>query len=230
MEVNMADPESNTVVRTCKKHGEHSDWSIRKPHGKHKSPELRCRHCDRDHYAATRNSAWRQRARAKYRDRVALERGSSREQYRGVQYRRLCDAYGDEIGARYLAATVATLRNVSVARVLQDVVSEAHPGWTLKLVRRVIALNRLAGMPLTSVGWLCAVCHVRSDEASFFDIDHIIARSELRKQFGNARARKYRASVFAEEKDNNLQILCPNCHKCKTLGIASWFESDRDAE
>lgn len=60
-------------------------------------------------------------------------------------------------------------------------------------------LNKIAGKPKDNWGWNCACCSIYSEHPSLFETDHIIPRHKGGKDKGN------------------LQILCPNCHKIKTL-------------
>lgn len=59
------------------------------------------------------------------------------------------------------------------------------------------------------LGGQCAICKM-AGEPGFFDIDHIVPL--LRKQNGLGRAARYIKSEI-----NNLQLLCPNCHRYKTM-------------
>jgi hypothetical protein len=67
---------------------------------------------------------------------------------------------------------------------------------------RIVVLNKIHGLPLMNIGWSCMGCSQRDLNFSFFEIDHIKRRSQ-----GGS-------SQF-----DNLQCLCPNCHKRKTQGI-----------
>ena len=55
-------------------------------------------------------------------------------------------------------------------------------------------------------GYTCEACSLKNSNPSFFDLDHI---KPLRSGRGR---RRYRI-----EDTNNLQLLCPNCHRMKTL-------------
>ncbi len=78
------------------------------------------------------------------------------------------------------------------------------PPSYLKLKRealeRLHKLNEMLGLPSGNVGWTCQKCHCYSADPRFFDIDHIIPRSK--KGHG---------------KRSNLQVICPNCHRRKTI-------------
>lgn len=65
---------------------------------------------------------------------------------------------------------------------------------------RVIQLNRLSNQRTDNLGWHCAKCDLFSDDFRFFDVDHITPRSKA----GHGRIA-------------NLQVLCPNCHRRKTI-------------
>lgn len=60
-----------------------------------------------------------------------------------------------------------------------------------------LALVRGYGMPLL---WKCGHCEISSDLAGFFDIDHRIPQSE-----------------GGSDEPTNLEIVCPNCHRLKTI-------------
>lgn len=213
----------------CNKHGEHDDWGLRKPHGKHVNPELRCRPCDRERYHAKKDSTWRKGARERAQAKVRAKGLPAREAYRERQRLALLEVYGHEVADAYAQAIRLADGSVSVVALLRGIVTAAHPEWSRKQVVRSIALNRIEGKALTNKGWQCAHCFVASPEPSFFDLDHIIPRAELRKLNGSARPPQRRTSAFPCEKDNNLQILCPSCHRCKTLNLAPWFEVESAA-
>lgn len=59
---------------------------------------------------------------------------------------------------------------------------------------------------IDALGKFCRVCKVSHESYSFFDIDHIIP---LRRGRGR---RQYRISGIG-----NYQVLCPNCHRKKTI-------------
>lgn len=67
-------------------------------------------------------------------------------------------------------------------------------------IERIYLLNRLSGLPVWNIGWTCKNCRAYSENPAFFDIDHISPRHK-----GGPGIR------------TNLQALCPNCHRVKTL-------------
>lgn len=59
----------------------------------------------------------------------------------------------------------------------------------------------------------CADCGLRNEDTRFFDIDHIIPiyqSGDKRKQYDYTNT-------------DNLQILCPNCHRIKTMNERGWL-------
>jgi 5-methylcytosine-specific restriction endonuclease McrA len=203
------------ITRTCAKHGRHSDWSVRKPHGHHKATEWRCRPCDRERYQATKAQPWRIDARHKAYAKEAAARQGAREKYRAAVHAALLDTYGSEVAAYYKAALLNTppseKKSVTVQRVIRAFVQERYPWLTPGNVERVFLLNRVTTRPLVNLGWSCATCFIESDDCGFFDVDHIVPCAQVGRR------------VMSDK--SNLQVLCPNCHRCKTLGLASWFES-----
>jgi HNH endonuclease len=71
-------------------------------------------------------------------------------------------------------------------------------------------LNKIINGKENAVGWVCQHCGLYSDHVQFFDIDHI----KPRRQGGDSQT-------------SNLQILCPNCHRIKTL-LDSQHEPQND--
>lgn len=63
---------------------------------------------------------------------------------------------------------------------------------------------------ILSKGGCCNKCGITNDILSFFEVDHIIPDYYFRQE------RKYR-KPFTLNDAHNLQVLCPNCHKLKTL-------------
>jgi len=55
-------------------------------------------------------------------------------------------------------------------------------------------------------GCKCNKCGLGNKDPSFFDVDHIKSVSSMGIKRGDL-----------DFKDNNLQILCPNCHRIKTI-------------
>lgn len=72
--------------------------------------------------------------------------------------------------------------------------------------KRVMLLNKISGKPQHSLklGWSCRMCGVFHTHWHFFDVDHIFPRS-----CGGGNGYE------------NLQILCPSCHRRKTLNITT---------
>lgn len=75
----------------------------------------------------------------------------------------------------------------------------ACPQPRRKLKARMFLIQKL--------GLTCVICGLKSENPSFFDLDHITP--ERRKHRSGVR---YRKSDLVK-----LQVLCPNCHRKKTL-------------
>ena len=65
---------------------------------------------------------------------------------------------------------------------------------------------------ITKAGFKCKKCKIYNDNFSFFDIDHIKIKKGRFK--GKHRYRSQLIGVSVSE----LQVLCPNCHRLKTIG------------
>lgn len=95
---------------------------------------------------------------------------------------------------------------VPVTRLIQLAITFQGRSLTQANAERIWQLNRLAHKPTDNLGWDCSKCGLHSPDFRFFDVDHITPRSK----HGHGRR-------------DNLQILCPNCHRSKT--IADLFPS-----
>lgn len=73
-------------------------------------------------------------------------------------------------------------------------------GYSRERVKRKIFIK---------LGNKCRQCEIKSDLVGFFDLDHIKTRSSLGISKGQI---KLRLNEIA-----NLQMLCPNCHRIKTI-------------
>jgi hypothetical protein len=200
-----------TLPRTCKRHGEHEDWSVRKPHGAHKTPYLRCRPCDRERQQAIKQERWRVEARHRARAKERAAKRGGRDAYRDAAYIALLEQYGAGVAERYRGVCDKNPdRRIDVRAVLKAMIAEALPHLSPNQVQRLLKFNDITKNALTNTTWICAHCSIESSDTGFFDIDHIVPCATLRK-------RSYRDN-------SNLQLLCPNCHRCKTGGLAPWFE------
>jgi len=70
------------------------------------------------------------------------------------------------------------------------------------VIGRIFLLNKVFGFNLLNFGWHCMSCRIESKIPHFFELDHI-------EPFSRGGSHNL----------ENLQCLCPNCHKRKTLGI-----------
>jgi hypothetical protein len=75
-------------------------------------------------------------------------------------------------------------------------------GTDRSVLQRIELLNTASSKPLSNIGWKCNHCGVYHTEPTFFDVDRILE--------GN-KGGKY--------EPGNIQVLCPNCHKCKSFNI-----------
>jgi hypothetical protein len=205
------------MKRTCTKHGAHSDWGERKPHGHHKQAYWRCRLCDRDAYEKAKGQPWHIEARHRTQAKAKIRLFAKYAYHMRAVHASLLEQYGPDVARRYEEAVASNNgRHVNTKHFLRKVVLDLHPSFTPKHVwDRVLLLNKILHRSPTNVGWSCQMCFIENCDPGFFDIDHVVSSSALGK-----RTRRDKL---------NLQVLCPNCHKCKTLGIAQWFEVERVA-
>lgn len=73
------------------------------------------------------------------------------------------------------------------------------------VAQRIVQLNYIAKVSPYRRGWTCSVCGVYSECHQFFDVDHVIALAD-----------------GGPDTYDNMQILCPNCHKCKSHNLPDW--------
>ncbi len=94
-------------------------------------------------------------------------------------------------------------KHPSVARrdYLKTSFSQRH-GFTAtdKSFAKICRLNRKSAKHPLDVGWSCNRCKYYSEDPGFFDLHHIVARVHK-----------------GQTNDDNLEILCPNCHRIETL-------------
>lgn len=62
------------------------------------------------------------------------------------------------------------------------------------------------------MGLECAICKTQNPDYRFFDLDHIIPLSKL------ADSKRH----YDYKDRGNLQVLCPNCHRGKTMQDMGW--------
>ncbi len=65
-----------------------------------------------------------------------------------------------------------------------------------------------------SFGLICKRCGLKNENPSFFDLDHIIPAKTT-----EATRRKSRkgGNIYSLKELGNYQVLCPNCHRLKTI-------------
>jgi hypothetical protein len=79
--------------------------------------------------------------------------------------------------------------------------SREHTGLSKTHAKRRRWINLASGnLPNYGGGWFCVKCGMSYSDFRFFDVDHILAT-----QAGGG------------DNAENLQVLCPNCHRLKHL-------------
>lgn len=121
---------------------------------------------------------------------------STKARKKRAEYRRRCRRLESQHGSA-IASAFLELGETHIS--LRRLVGHLMPGKTRAHIERLIYLNKLSGLPILNSNWSC-VCGEKSEDPSFFDIDHIHPRHR-----------------GGRGKRDNLQILCPNCHRRKTL-------------
>jgi len=117
------------------------------------------------------------------------------------RYKYLLKAHGEQIANAYMQIADTGFRiNVPMWKIIRMAMPPAYHRFSKHVMARVHKLNALAGLPRWNSGWSCSKCGEASHDPRFFDLDHI----QPRHKSGNGRRQ-------------NLQILCPNCHRRKTI-------------
>lgn len=113
--------------------------------------------------------------------------------------------FGPELAAMH-AASMNDVPTHAKQRIFQMKcqIVERETGMKVKkgTLERIQVLNLVASQPLLTIGWSCMACGLHHKHPEFFDVDHII-----------------QASDGGKTAIENLQILCPNCHRKKTRSI-----------
>jgi 5-methylcytosine-specific restriction endonuclease McrA len=127
-----------------------------------------------------------------------------------TNYCRLVHEFGLKAARRYLTEvkTEPTSSNVHKFRasLRRSSLDPEYREVDRNTLLRIEFLNAVCGKPLRNVGWTCK-CGVFHRDVSFFHLDHIVPLA----QYG------------ADDDPNNFQLLCPNCHQCKTFELDSWI-------
>lgn len=135
---------------------------------------------------------------------------AKRRRKRKKTMRGLATKYGQEVAELY-AQVMHVVPDHSKARIFQlkQQVIGNHLGFKPDrcMVERVELLNWIAGKLFASVGWACMACGLQHKHPCFWDIDHIIPSGE-----------------GGSDGVENLQLLCPNCHKKKSQGIDGYHK------
>lgn len=64
---------------------------------------------------------------------------------------------------------------------------------------------------IESRGNMCARCGLKHEDFKFFDLDHIVPLNDTKSPRG-----------WRNDNGDNLQVLCPNCHRVKTMQDMEW--------
>lgn len=198
----------------CLKHGQHGEWSRQTStlRDGRTRVEFRCLRCTREQYHAAKVREWHKKARVKGRKAANEKARKARSYYLSRRMSVIVDQYGDEV-ARLAEKWVASGRgSISVAALFVELLMERNPSKTIRYVRRMVELSIAAKQPLDSVAWRCNACGLGGDDPSFFDFDHVIPRRRLK---ADGRRSPRQSHLF--HGNGNLQVLCPNCHRRKSL-------------
>jgi 5-methylcytosine-specific restriction endonuclease McrA len=116
---------------------------------------------------------------------------------------RVSNKYGAEMATAYLSTSNIKSDvhpSIRMETIKLDTFEKLHSFRpSRKLMLRIELMNKICGLTLLNMGWNCQGCKLRHGSIFFFEIDHIIPSSES-----------------GSNKPDNLQLLCPNCHKIKT--------------
>ncbi len=187
----------------CPSHGEHDEWHATSPKGVRVTADVRCARCDAERWATGKS----QRGRKEKLRGVALR---ERYKYRAKMRAAILTNYpGDDVLAAFeamcsesdaVADVGARATRVGLDTILIRVLVQRHPNLN---AGRILEINRLMGQNELVIGWVCASCRLGDDDPSFFDIDHVTPVHRIGKRTNADRS--------------NLQLLCPNCHRRKTM-------------
>lgn len=112
---------------------------------------------------------------------------------------RLRAKHGDVFADAYL--TMALDEQAPVRVPVTKILAKAlNVRWKRSTLRRLLDINLASKLPAVNIGWSCSQCGMKHDSPLFFDVDHIVPKSK-----------------GGTNDPSNLQLLCPNCHKGKTI-------------
>ncbi len=121
-------------------------------------------------------------------------------------YNKILNRYGKEYAELYLNKYKNTHFNVFLSIIRRKTIKLSNNS-PKHVVNRVEILN--GTLNVSSGEWFCQHCGIKNSNHSFFEIDRIIPG----KDGGNYEI-------------GNIQILCPNCHKCKTHSLTNWVDKE----
>jgi len=127
------------------------------------------------------------------------ERARNRQKSIRNKSARLLKRYGPEMASAFDFLAAEGLWPIRHWQIVRRALPSHLRSIPDSAVYRIEAMNRLSKRPLWSVGWKCR-CGIEHSDHRFFDLDHVIPK--VRSGSNNI---------------SNLQILCPNCHRLKTI-------------
>ena len=204
------------MKRTCRVHGLHDKWRDRGPKG------YDCRKCNSERSARSRKA--RMERDSEYADKIRAEKGLDSLRRRRKKNYEVIAKFSEEKAKEYKEACdqgfVRDYREFIPGfgerdpngKVCPSCGSDSHwrtrehNGRKRTSCRRCKdQFNRNKNKLLLSRGgvegpWSCECCGLENSERSFFDGDHRVPRS-----------------AGGDNSVENLQILCPNCHRVKSI-------------
>lgn len=134
--------------------------------------------------------------------RPCSRRAVARKEKVNCRRKYLFKKYGDllvSVYDAYLSSSPHSKPSVSLLHLFKLCLPKDYQVLGKTGLEKIFFMNRISSKPHGNVGWNCLKCGLFSVEHRFFDLDHRTPRHKGGKG------------------GKNLQILCPNCHREKTL-------------